>query len=134
MGTSVLFICSRNAGKSQMAAALMEHFSKGKVAAYSAGTHPGEAVNPESVEVITETGADMSGAVPKKIDTQVVAQVDRVVILGSEAHPDFDAPVHSERWLLSEPSDDGYTGIERMRRIRDEIAERVRALSYELEQ
>ena len=133
MGTSVLFICSRNAGKSQMAASLMEHFSAGRITGYSAGTKPGEAVNPESLEVIAETGADMSEAFPKPIDPDIVAQVDRVVILGSEAHPVFDASVRTERWLLSEPSDEGYTGIERMRRIRDDIAERVRSLSFELE-
>lgn len=116
-----------------MAAALMEHFSNGKVSAYSAGTNPGEAVNPESVKVIAESGADMSAGHPKDIDPGIVEQVDRVVILGSEANPVFDDSVHTERWLLSEPSDEGYTGLERMRRIRDEIAERVRVLTYELE-
>lgn len=134
MGNSVLFICSRNAGKSQMAAALMEHFSDGKITAYSAGTNPGGGINPESVQVIAETGADMSAGTPKTIDPQVVATVDRVVILGSEAQPTFDSSVRTERWILSEPSDEGYTGAERMRRIRDEIAERVRSLSYDLGQ
>jgi len=133
MGTSVLFICSRNSGKSQMAAALMEHFSAGRITAYSAGTNPGATVNPDSVEVLVEAGADMSQANPKPIDPQIVAEVDRVVILGSEAQPVFESAVRTERWLLAEPSDEGYTGTERMRRIRDEIAERVRSLSYELE-
>lgn len=116
-----------------MAAALMTHLTEGKVIGYSAGTKPGEAVNPESLEVITEAGVDMTQAHPKEIDPAIVEQVDRVVILGSEAHPVFGESVRTERWLISEPSDEGHTGLERMRRIRDEIAERVRALSYELE-
>lgn len=111
----------------------MNNFTDGKVTAYSAGTKPAEAVNPESVEVMTEAGADMANAHPKDIDPQIVKGVDRVIILGSEAHPVFEDSVRTERWLLSEPSDEGYTGLERMRRIRDEIAERVRALSHELE-
>lgn len=116
-----------------MAASLMTYLTEGKIIGYSAGTKPGSSVNPESLEVITEAGGDMASAHPKDIDPAVVEQVDRVVILGSEAHPVFEDSVRTERWLISEPSDDGYTGIERMRRIRDEIAERVRALSYELE-
>lgn len=133
MATSVLFICSRNAGKSQMAAALMDLVSGGTVTSYSAGTNPGTVINHEAVDSLAETGADMSAGTPKAIDASVVEKVDRVVILGSEANPSIDEAIPTERWITYEPSEDGVTGAERMNMIRDEIADRVRELFHELE-
>ncbi|MDR4534158.1 MULTISPECIES: arsenate-mycothiol transferase ArsC [Glutamicibacter] len=132
MAPKVLFICSSNAGKSQMAAALMDQISKGTVTSYSAGTNPGSGINQEAVASLAETGADMSGGVPKAIDPAVVAEADRVVILGSEARPVLDPEVNVERWVTYEPSEDGVTGAERMNMIRDEIATRVTELFHEL--
>ncbi len=129
---SVLFICSRNAGKSQMAAALMDLVSEGKVQSYSAGTNPGAAINHEAVTSLAECGADMAGGTPKPIDAQLVKDVDRVVILGTDANPVFGPEVATERWVTYEPSEDGVTGAERMNMIRDEIAGRVRGLFHEL--
>lgn len=134
MANSVLFICSRNAGKSQMAAALMDYISEGKVTSYSAGTNPGSGINLEAVESLAKAGADMSQGTPKGIDPSVLGKVDRVVILGTDANPQLDASVKSERWVTYEPSEDGITGTERMNMIRDEIADRVRELFHELEQ
>ncbi|WP_333615219.1 arsenate-mycothiol transferase ArsC [Glutamicibacter sp.] len=133
MATSVLFICSRNAGKSQMAAALMDLVSNGKVTSYSAGTNPGAVINHEAAESLAEAGADMSSGIPKSIDPALLDQVDRVVILGSEANPNIKESIPTERWVTYEPSEDGVTGAERMNLIRDEIAERVRELYRELE-
>lgn len=133
MATSVLFICSRNAGKSQMAAALMDLVSDGKVTSYSAGTNPGAVINHEAAESLAEAGADMSAGIPKSIDPALLDQVDRVVILGSEANPNINENIPTERWVTYEPSEDGVTGAERMNLIRDEIAERVRELYRELE-
>ncbi|MGP5690059.1 arsenate-mycothiol transferase ArsC [Glutamicibacter ardleyensis] len=133
MATSVLFICSRNAGKSQMAAALMDLVSDGKVTSYSAGTNPGAVINHEAAESLAEAGADMSAGIPKGIDPALLDQVDRVVILGSEANPNINENIPTERWVTYEPSEDGVTGAERMNLIRDEIAERVRELYRELE-
>lgn len=133
MANSVLFICSRNAGKSQMAAALMDYISDGKVISYSAGTNPGSGINQEAVASLSQAGADMSGGTPKPIDPQIVDQVDRVIILGTDAHPNLAPTVNAERWVTYEPSEDGITGAERMNLIRDEIAERVRELFHELE-
>lgn len=134
MANSVLFICSRNAGKSQMAAALMDYISEGKITSYSAGTNPGNGINQEAVASLKQSGADMSAGTPKAIDPKIVEQVDRVVILGTDAHPVLDPSVKSERWVTYEPSEDGITGAERMNLIRDEIAERVRELFHEMGQ
>src|SRR5699024_5931612 len=82
---SVLFVCVKNGGKSQMAAALMEARAAGAVEAHSAGTKPGSAVNALSAEVIAEGGADMPSAYTKPIDPALLARVDRVVVLGKEA-------------------------------------------------
>ncbi len=133
MANSVLFICSRNAGKSQMAAALMDYISEGKVTSYSAGTNPGSGINQEAVESLSQAGANMSQGTPKAIDPRVVEQVDRVVILGTDANPQFDPSIKTERWVTYEPSEDGITGAERMNMIRDEIADRVRELFHEME-
>ncbi|WP_404287046.1 low molecular weight phosphatase family protein [Glutamicibacter arilaitensis] len=116
-----------------MAAALMDLVSGGKVTSYSAGTNPGTAINHEAVDSLAETGADMSAGTPKAIDPSVVEKVDRVVILGSEANPNLDDSIPTERWITYEPSEDGITGAERMNMIRDEIADRVRELFHELE-
>ena len=134
MAKSVLFVCNTNSGKSQMAAALMDSISEGRVASYSAGTNPGSGINQEAAASLSEVGADMSGGVPKGIDPKLAASVDRVVILGSNAQPVFDQQVQVERWVPQEPADDGITGEQRMNMIRDEIADRVRTLLHELEE
>ena len=131
---SVLFVCVKNGGKSQMAAALMEHHAAGAVEVHSAGTKPGESINALSAEVVAEVGADMSGGHPKPIDPELLARVDRVVVLGDEARVD---PVPGMRttiqtWHTDEPSARGIEGIERMRLVRDDIDARVRALLTEL--
>jgi arsenate-mycothiol transferase len=131
---SVLFVCAKNGGKSQMAAALMEHHAAGAVRVHSAGTRPGEKINTLSAEVIAEAGADMSGGHPKPIDPDLLARVDRVIVLGDEARVD---PVEGmagtiETWHTDEPSTRGIEGIERMRLVRDDIDARVRTLLAEL--
>ncbi|WOO98336.1 low molecular weight phosphatase family protein [Micrococcus terreus] len=131
---SVLFVCAKNGGKSQMAAALMEHHAAGTVEVHSAGTKPGESINALSAEVVAEVGADMSGGHPKPIDPELLARVDRVVVLGDEARVE---PVDGmagtiETWHTDEPSARGIEGIERMRLVRDDIDARVRALLTEL--
>jgi arsenate-mycothiol transferase len=131
---SVLFVCVKNGGKSQMAAALMRQAAGDKVEVHSAGTHPGSSINAESAAAVAEVGADMSDQVPKPIDPALLARVDRVVVLGSEAVVD---PVPGmigsiETWETVEPSRDGIEGADRMRLIRDDIAARVTVLITEL--
>ena len=130
----VLFVCVGNGGKSQMAAALATKHAGDRLEIHSAGTKPGTKLNVQSMEAISEVGADMSGDHPKGIDPQLLREVDRVVILGSDAQlelPD-DARGTLERWVTDEPSERGIDGIERMRLVRDDINARVHKLVSEL--
>jgi len=131
---SVLFVCRKNGGKSQMAAALMRRAAGDSVEVHSAGTSPGTAINAESAAAVAELGADMSDQTPKPIDPALLARVDRVIVLGSEAVVDPIAGMAGtiETWITVEPSDDGIEGVERMRLIRDDIAVRVAVLAAEL--
>lgn len=117
-----------------MAAALMDYISEGTVTSYSAGTNPGSGINQEAVTSLSAAGADMSAGTPKAIDPLLMQKVDRVVILGTNANPQLDPSIKTERWVTYEPSEDGITGAERMNMIRDEIADRVRGLFHKLEQ
>jgi arsenate-mycothiol transferase len=128
---SVLFVCVRNGGKSQMAAGLMRAQAGDRVRVHSAGTAPGEKVNALSAQVLAEVGADMSGQTPTAIDPELLKQVDLVVTLGSEAHVD-GGDTEVRNWDTDEPSQRGIEGIERMRLVRDDIAARVESLLTEL--
>ncbi len=129
---SVLFVCVKNGGKSQMAAGLMRKVAGDTVEVHSAGTKPGTAVNGLSAESLTEVGVDISGETPKLIDAQVVHDVDLVVTLGREAHVEPVPGTRFENWDTDEPSDRGIDGLERMRLIRDDIATRVADLRTRL--
>jgi len=127
---SVLFVCVKNGGKSQMAAALLRHHAGDTIEVHSAGTKPGASLNALSADVVAEVGADMSGGHPKPIDPDLLRRVDRVIVLGDEAHVD---PVDGmsatiETWNTDEPSKRGIEGIERMRLVRDDIDTRIQAL------
>lgn len=126
---SVLFVCVKNGGKSQMAAGLMRKAAGDSVEVHSAGTKPGGAVNALSAESLLEVGVDLSGEAPKPIDPDLLARMDYVVTLGSEAHVEpVDGPTF-ENWDTDEPSERGIDGIERMRLVRDDIAARVEELA-----
>ncbi|GAA4702385.1 low molecular weight phosphatase family protein [Pseudonocardia yuanmonensis] len=129
---SVLFVCVRNGGKSQMAAGLMRKAAGDQVEVHSAGTNPGEKINTLSAESLAEVGADMSGENPKPIDPDLLARVDLVVTLGREATVDAPDGVEVRNWDTDEPSERGIDGPERMRLIRDDIDRRVRGLLDEL--
>ncbi|MCV7150632.1 arsenate-mycothiol transferase ArsC [Mycolicibacterium pyrenivorans] len=129
---SVLFVCVKNGGKSQMAAGLMRRLTGDTVDVYSAGTKPGTAVNALSAESLSEVGVDISGETPKLVDPRIVADVDVVVTLGREAHVEPVPGTRFENWDTDEPSERGIDGIERVRLVRDDIAARVRLLADEL--
>lgn len=129
---SVLFVCVKNGGKSQMAAGLMRKLAEDAVQAYSAGTKPGTAINLLSAESLAELGVDISTEKPKPVDPDVIRSVDVVVTLGREARVELVAETRFENWDTDEPSERGIDGIERMRLIRDDIAQRVRNLVDEL--
>ena len=131
---SVLFVCVKNGGKSQMAAALAKLHSQGAVDVYSAGTQPGSALNEESRASVEEVGATFDGEYPKPLDEDLLRSVDRVVLVGGEAEV---APVEGmrgtiETWITDEPSLRGIDGEERMRLVRDDIDRRVHVLVAEL--
>lgn len=131
---SVLFVCAKNGGKSQMAAGLMRQLAGDDVDVYSAGTKPAAAVNALSAESLLEVGIDISGETPKPVDPQLVQDVDVVVILGSEARLDPVPGTEFQNWDTDEPSERGIDGIERMRLVRDDIAARVNELLAQLKE
>jgi arsenate-mycothiol transferase len=122
---SVLFVCVKNGGKSQMAAGLMRKIAGDTVQVHSAGTKPGNAINDLSAESLAEVGVDISDQTPKAIDPQLLREVDIVVTVGREAHVEPVAGTQFENWDTDEPSARGIDGIERMRLVRDDIAARV---------
>ena len=121
----MLFVCVKNGGKSQMAAGLMTKIAGDTVQVYSAGTKPGTAVNDLSAQALAEVGVDITGNTPTLIDPQLVRDVDLVVTLGREARVDPVVGTRFENWDTDEPSERGIDGIERMRLVRDDIADRV---------
>jgi arsenate-mycothiol transferase len=125
---SVLFVCVKNGGKSQMAAGLMDKVAGDSVTTASAGSKPGSSVNALSAEVLAEVGVDISQKVPRQITVEDQQQADLVVILGAEAQVDEVEGTLYERWETDEPSERGIDGIERMRLVRDDILDRVTAL------
>ncbi|HET9860609.1 MAG TPA: arsenate reductase ArsC [Nocardioidaceae bacterium] len=121
----VLFVCVHNAGRSQMAAALLDHHARGRVQVRSAGSEPADRVNPAVVEVMAELGLDVSRELPRKLATEDVATSDVVVTMGcGDACPIFPGKRY-EDWTLTDPAG---KGPDEVRRIRDEIDRRVRKL------
>ena len=128
----ILFVCVKNAGKSQMAAGLMRQIAGDAVDVRSAGTRPGTALNDLSVASLLEVGVDITGEHPKALTDEMVRAADVVVTLGPEARVDEVEGTEFQTWITDEPSEHGIDGIERMRLVRDDIATRVRALARDL--
>lgn len=125
----VLFVCVHNAGRSQMAAALLDHHARGRVHVRSAGSDPADQVNPAVVEVMAELGLDVSQQFPRKLLTEDVAASDVVVTMGcGDACPVFPGKRYDD-WQLADPA--GKRPAE-VREIRDEIDRRVRVLLHDL--
>jgi arsenate reductase len=123
--TSVLFVCVHNAGRSQMAAGLLAHYAGSRVTVRSAGSAPGEEINPAAVQAMTELGIDMSEEFPKPLTDEFVQAADVVITMGCG-----DAcPIHPgkryEDWEVEDPAG---RSVEEVRRIRDDLAARVRKL------
>jgi arsenate-mycothiol transferase len=129
---SVLFVCSKNGGKSQLAAGLMNQLAGGAVTVYSAGTKPGKSLNPQAVDSLTELGIDIAGEHPKPVTAEVLDAVDAVIILGTEAKLEPHEGTRFDVWETDEPSERGIEGMERMRLVRDDIKARVQKLYAEL--
>tara|TARA_B100001250_G_scaffold391669_1_gene392787 strand:+ start:4513 stop:4914 length:402 start_codon:yes stop_codon:yes gene_type:complete len=126
---SVLFVCVHNAGRSQMAAALLNHHAMGRVEVRSAGSAPKESVNPAAVRALQQWGIDITGEEPKILDPLVVENADVVVTMGcGDACPIFPATRY-EDWSLEDPAGKSDSSV---KKIRDEIDQRVRSLLSEL--
>ncbi len=128
----VLFVCSKNGGKSQMAAALMRQLAGASVKVHSAGTKPGNELNSQSVESLHEVGASTEGEYPKPVTDEVLGAVQTVIVLGTEAKLEPLPGQRFEVWDTDEPSLRGIEGMERMRLIREDIQARVEQLHREL--
>jgi protein-tyrosine-phosphatase len=125
----VLFVCVHNSGRSQMAAGLVKLRSAGLIHVRSAGSAPGERINPAAIEAMEEIGVDMSEEFPKPLTDEVVAAADVVITMGcGDACPIYPGKKY-EDWVLDDPAGQD---LETVRRIRDEIDERVRRLITEL--
>jgi protein-tyrosine-phosphatase len=125
----VLFVCVHNAGRSQMAAGLVELRSRGRVHVRSAGSAPSEEINPAAVLAMAELGVDLSEEFPKPLTNDAVSAADVVITMGcGDACPIYPGKRY-EDWELEDP--DG-KDLETVRRIRDEIDQRVQQLIGEL--
>lgn len=125
----VLFVCVHNAGRSQMAAALLNRYAAGRIKVRSAGSIPADEINPAVVEAMAEIGVDISAEVPKRLTTNAVEASDVVITMGcGDACTVYPGKRYLD-WQLDDPA--GKT-IDEVRPIRDEIGRRVRALIDEL--
>ncbi|MCF6508103.1 arsenate reductase ArsC [Blastococcus sp. MG754426] len=126
---SVLFVCVHNAGRSQMAAGWLRHLGGDAVEVRSAGSLPGEQVNPAAVQAMAEVGIDISDQRPKVLTTDAVEASDVVITMGcGDACPVFPGKRYLD-WPLDDPAGQG---VEAVRPIRDEIERRIRGLLAEL--
>ncbi|MFB8773760.1 arsenate reductase ArsC [Streptomyces broussonetiae] len=127
---SVLFVCVHNAGRSQMAAGFLQHLAGDRVEVRSAGSVPGDRVNPAAVEAMREVGVDISAAEPKVLTTEAVQASDYVITMGcGDACPVFPGKKYLD-WALEDPAG---KGVEAVRPIRDEIRTRIEALVAEID-
>ena len=126
---SVLFVCVHNAGRSQMAAGFLTALSDGRVEVRSAGSMPGDQVNPVAVQAMAEVGIDIADQQPKMLTTDAVVASDVVVTMGcGDACPIFPGKRY-EDWKLDDPAGQG---IDSVRPIRDSIRTRVQTLIDQL--
>jgi len=125
----VLLVCVHNAGRSQMAAGLVELRSEGRIHVRSAGSAPADEVNPAVIEVMNEVGVDLSEELPKLLTDEVVRAADVVITMGCGDACRIYPGKRYEDWELADPAGQDATAV---RVIRDQIDRRVQALIEEL--
>lgn len=127
---SVLFVCVHNAGRSQMAAGYLRHLAGDRVEVRSAGTEPGEQVNPSAVAAMAEEGIDISANFPKKLTDEAVKDSDYVITMGcGDTCPFFPGKTYLD-WPLDDPAGQG---VDAVRPIRDAVRTKVEALIAEID-
>jgi arsenate reductase (thioredoxin) len=125
----VLFVCVHNAGRSQMAAALLAHHALGRVDVRSAGSEPANEINPAVVDALCEWGIDVTQELPKRLTDDSARAADVIVTMGcGDACPVYPGKRYVD-WQLDDPAGQP---LEIVRGIRDKIDARVRALLAEL--
>jgi arsenate reductase len=125
----VLFVCVHNAGRSQIAAALLQRKAEGRVRVFSAGSEPADRLHPPVVEAMNEIGIDLAGERPKRLENRMVKEADVVITMGcGDACPIYPGKRY-EDWELEDPTG---KDLDAVRGIRDEITARVDALLAEL--
>jgi arsenate reductase (thioredoxin) len=126
---TVLFVCVHNAGRSQMAAGYLQHLAGDRVQVLSAGSQPGEQINPVAVAAMAEEGVDIAANQPKLLTDTAVREADVVITMGCGDECPFYPGKRYEDWVLDDPAGQG---IDAVRPIRDEIKSRVTALLADL--
>ncbi|MGA5470630.1 arsenate reductase ArsC [Streptomyces arboris] len=127
---SVLFVCVHNAGRSQMAAGFLSHLAGDRIEVRSAGSVPGDRLNPAAAEAMREAGVDISGQRPKVLTTEAVQASDYVITMGcGDACPVFPGKRYLD-WTLEDPAGQG---VEAVRPIRDRIKVLVEDLIAEVD-
>ncbi|MGM7669333.1 arsenate reductase ArsC [Microbacterium sp. A93] len=126
---SVLFVCVHNAGRSQMAAAYLQHLAGGRIEVRSAGSEPADTVNPAAVQAMAEEGIDISAHRPRVLTTEAVQDSDVVITMGCGDVCPFFPGKRYEDWTLDDPAGQG---IDSVRPIRDDIKTRIQRLIAEL--
>ena len=121
----VLFVCIHNAGRSQMAAALLNHHAAGRVVVRSAGSQPADQLNPAVVEAMAELGLDISQEFPKPLTDDAVKASDVVITMGCGDECPYFPGKRYEDWVLEDPAGQG---VDSVRPIRDEIKTRIEDL------
>ena len=127
----VLFVCVHNAGRSQMAAALLAHHAGDRIVVRSAGSAPADDLNPAVIEAMAELGIDLraAGARPKKLEDAAVQSSDVVITMGcGDACPIYPGKRY-EDWKLDDPAGQG---VDAVRPIRDDIRRRIEELIAEI--
>ena len=126
---TVLFLCTHNAGRSQMALGYFTRLAGDKATAYSGGSEPADQVNPAAVEAMAEVGIDITGQQPKRWTQEMVEEADVVVSMGCGDTCPVIPGRRYEDWVLPDPAG---RPIDEVRPVRDEIERRVRQLLAEL--
>ncbi len=125
----VLFLCVHNAGRSQMALGWLEHLSRGRALGFSGGSDPAATVNPVARAAMAEVGVDIGGAAPRHWTDADLHEADVVITMGCGDSCPFVPGKRYEDWAVDDPANQP---LERVRPIRDDIEQRVRALLVSL--
>jgi arsenate reductase (thioredoxin) len=126
---TVLFLCTHNAGRSQMALGFFTHLAGDQAVAWSGGSEPGNEINPAAVQAMAEVGIDITGEFPKPWTDEIVQAADVVITMGcGDACPIFPGKRY-ENWELPDPAGQSVGAV---RPIRDDVEERIRRLLSEL--